>query len=235
MPEYEFIGEFVTLLIPASRSSRRDEARSKAESGKREAKNEESLTSSATEDLVSWLRGFNSHYQLAPHWTAEELAALQPPGLCAEHFCLVRENGRITACAALWDQRAFKQTVIRGYVPWLMRMRPLLNFVSGITENARLPAVEETLANAFVSQLAGAPEETEQLITIVNQLRSAAQRQIELLTMGFAANDPRLATVRGRFRCREYRSRLYIVRWPGLGAAASALDNRCLAPEVALL
>jgi hypothetical protein len=44
-----------------------------------------------------------------------------------------------------------------------------------------------------------------------------------------------LAEARGRFRSREYRSRLYVVRWPGIGGAARELDDRCLAPEVALL
>jgi hypothetical protein len=70
----------------------------------------------------------------------------------------------------------------------------------------------------------------------VQELRGvAAQRGIEFLTIGFDANDPRLTTWRKHFRGREYRSRLYIVRWPGIGGAANELQARLLAPEVALL
>ena len=139
-------------------------------------------------------------------------------------------------CAALWDQRAFKQTVIRAYAPGLALARPVLNFTARITGGPRLPAVGQTLANAFVSHLSVAPDEPDALINLLAWLRDlAAQRRIELLTLGFAANDPRLATVRHSFRSREYRSRLYLVRWPEIGGAAGELDARILAPETALL
>jgi len=41
--------------------------------------------------------------------------------------------------------------------------------------------------------------------------------------------------VRAHFGCRDYRSRLYVVNWPGIGGAACELDGRILAPDVALL
>jgi hypothetical protein len=99
-----------------------------------------------------------------------------------------------------------------------------------------LPAVGQTLANAFVSHLNVAPDEPDALIALTAELRSlAAQRQIEILTLGFAANDSRLATIRQSFRVREYHSRLYVVRWPEIGGAAGDLDARIFAPETALL
>jgi hypothetical protein len=74
------------------------------------------------------------------------------------------------------------------------------------------------------------------LIRLIQHLSNAArQRDIELLTFGFASNDPRLSFVRKHFRCREYQSRIYLVHWPGIGGTARDLDNRILAPEIALL
>ena len=74
------------------------------------------------------------------------------------------------------------------------------------------------------------------MIALITELRRAgAQRRIESLTLGFAANDPRLATMRHSFRCREYYSRLYVVYWPEMGGAARELERRVFAPEVALL
>jgi hypothetical protein len=58
---------------------------------------------------------------------------------------------------------------------------------------------------------------------------------MDLLTLGFAANDPRLAIMRAHFRRREYLTRLYLVRWPELGGGAAELDTRILAPDIALL
>ena len=74
------------------------------------------------------------------------------------------------------------------------------------------------------------------MIHLISALRgAAAQRGIELLTLGFAANDPRMALIRRQFHGREYHSRLYAVRWPGCGGSAKDLDGRWAAPEVALL
>ena len=68
-------------------------------------------------------------------------------------------------------------------------------------------------------------------------LHDPAQRLgVDYLTLGFDVRDPRLGHVRKVFRPREYVSRLYAVHWDDNGAeVAQHLDNRLLAPEVALL
>ncbi|MGP8200778.1 MAG: hypothetical protein ACLQU4_14885 [Limisphaerales bacterium] len=222
MPAYEFIGEFVTLLLPA----RHRPATS----------NRAAALTPAAEELITLFNEYGCRQQFAPCWSNAELTALKPLGLRESDFCFVRQRGQIVACAALWDQRVFKQTVIRGYTLRLALLRPALNLTARITGGTRLPAVGQTLANVFVSHLSVAPDESDALIALTAELRSlAAQRQIELLTFGFAANDPRLATLRRSFRVREYHTRLYVVRWPGTGGTAGDLDARILAPETALL
>lgn len=222
MPAYEFIGEFVTVLLPIeSRASDHTEPEADAlDFG----------------ELFECLDKHGRDYQFAPRWSGVELSALQSLNLKADDFQAMRNSRRINACAALWDQRAFKQTVIRGYSPWLALARPAVNFAARILGTTRLPAVGSTLAHAFVSHLAVEPENSDALIALVAKLRMlAAGQRIEFLTLGFAANDPRLTLLRRKFKCREYRSRIYIVRWPGLGGSVSELDGRCLGPEVALL
>ena len=114
--------------------------------------------------------------------------------------------------------------------------RPAVNFAARIIDKPYLPAVGSVLAHAFVSHLAVGQENSDALIALVAKLRMlAAQRDIEFLTLGFAANDLRLTLLRHKFNCREYRSRIYVVRWPGLGGSARELDGRYLGPEVALL
>ncbi len=222
MPAYELIGEFVTLLLPAR--------------NRPPAPHLAAAPVPAAGELIKLLNDHGCRQQFAPCWSTAELAALDPLGLRQGDFRFIHHGGQIVACAALWDQRTFKQTVIRGYTPALALARPALNFAARITGGPRLPAVGQALANAFVSHLAVAPDEPDALIALLAGLRGlAAQRQIELLTLGFAANDPRLDTVRRNFRLREYHSRLYIVRWPRTGGAASELDARILAPETALL
>ena len=230
LPRYEFIGEFVTVLIPMCRRSRREAARSKS------AKCQSRLTLAATAELVAHLNEYNRQHQFAPCWTVEELTALKPLGLDLELFQSVHDGKKITAHAALWDQRHFRQTVIRGYAPWLKLARPALNLFAHFTGGIKLPAIGETLANAFVSHLIAEPGSPDALVELLTMLlAAAAQRKIKMLTLGLAANDPRLIVVQKHFRSREYRSRLYVVRWPDCGGAASELAGNLLAPEVALL
>jgi hypothetical protein len=222
MPAYEFIGEFVTAVLPV--------------------KNYASIRAGLETDnldfneLLECLDKHGRDYQFAARWSAKELSALQSLNLKADNFRIVRDGGRILACAALWDQRTFKQTVIRSYAPWLATARPVVNFAAGIIGTPRLPSVGSTLAHAFLSHFAVVPEKMDVLPGLVTKVCAlAAERGIEFLTLGFAANDPRLAIIRAHFKRREYRSRIYIVRWPNMGGAAHQLNDRVLQPELALL
>ena len=92
------------------------------------------------------------------------------------------------------------------------------------------------MKHAFASHVALAPDRPDVLAPLIQSLRTeAAAKKLAWLTLGFAANDPYLAAVRAKFRCREYHSRIYVVRWSDVGGSASELDGRVLAPEVALL
>jgi len=238
MPHYEPIGEFVTAIIATSGGSRANEPSCSTGTsgfgGKDTHRSQASL--SEGNELISFLNKCNQAGQFAPCWSAEELVALQPLGLQTSDFHIQRHGEQMVTCVALWDQRCFKQTVIKDYISWLALVRPLFNAFAGIMGRPRLPAVGATLASAFISHLAIRTDEGNELIELIGNLRSLAdQRGIEFLTLGFAANDPRLAAVRNRFACREYRSQLYVVHWSGVGGKASDLDGRCLAPEVALL
>lgn len=214
MPRYEFACEFVTLVIPTL-SCRQCQPSSFT-----------IAHSDSRNGLPGFLNQCNSAYQFAPRWSPEDL----PPS----EFCVFRTGQQIEACGALWDQRQFKQIVVRGYSKLLATARPIFNIFSKLTHQPRLPNIGEALSIAFASCLASKTDAS--LLGLIQRLsNSAHQRGIELLTLGFAGNDPRLANVRRNFRCREYRSRIYVVHWPGIGGTACELDNRVLAPEVALL
>lgn len=229
MPFYEFLGEFMTLLLPVSCGRWRAETSASRT-------NQDAATPPDMDELATRLNEHNQAYQFAPYWSAEELSALGTLGLRSGDFRNVSKKGQPAGCGALWDQRSFKQSVIRGYSGWLATTRPLINSVARIVGAPRLPAVGQTLASAFASHLAIRPEEPNALIHFLANLRDVArERGLEFLTLGYAASDPRLSTVCSSFRCRQYCSRLYIVHWPEIGGTTHKLDARILAPEVALL
>ena len=160
MPAYEFIGEFVTALLPV-----------KSLVPIRPGLETNNLN---INELLECLDNHGRDYQFSACWSARELSALQSLNLKAGNFRIIRDSGRIHACAALWDQRAFKQTVIRGYTPWLATTRPAVNFAAGIIGTPHLPAVGSTLAHAFLSHFTVAPERMDVLPGLVTKLCALA-------------------------------------------------------------
>jgi hypothetical protein len=180
-------------------------------------------------EILELLYRSGRQYQFAPLWKAEELTP--------ESFHLVRAiDGALEACAAIWDQRSFKQAVVRGYSRRLRWSRPLINAWSSLFSRPGLPAVGGVVPNAFISHVAVEPDKPGVAESLIRSLfPPAAARDIGWLAVGFDARDPRLPYLRKAFRPREYASRLYAVHWADGGRLAASLDDRLLAPEVALL
>ena len=105
----------------------------------------------------------------------------------------------------VWDQRVFKQTVVRGYSPWLRRCRWLL----------RLPPVGTVLPIAYVTRF---PLEVD--------------TDCRWLVFGLAARNPVVDAVLKLCRPRVYESTLYVVHEP---RTTLNLDGRLAHLEVALL
>lgn len=221
LPHYEFLTEFVTLLLPVAKLIRRP-ARP--------------LGRATPDELVATLNVHAQRHQFATVWSEERVAGLEQHGLRADDFAVHRSaDGRIAAAAALWDQRNFRQTVVRGYSPALACARPVLNCAARVFGTVHLPPVGSIVAHAFVSPLAVGLADLEVLPGFIAGLANrAAQRGVEFLTLGFAGGDPRLAVLRTRLPHRAYLSRLYRVIWPG-AAATLSLDPRPILPDIALL
>ena len=125
--------------------------------------------------------------------------------------------------------------MIAGYSPWLARTRPLINGAANLLGLPRLPAPGGRLRCAYLSHLAvddAAPEDLLQLIALVRA--EARRRGIELVLLGQASDHPLAAWLRKLPRQREFRSQLYIVRWPE-DLAPSLDPNLRVAPELALV
>lgn len=116
-----------------------------------------------------------------------------------------RQFQPVTPTPPLWDQRSFRQLVVRGYAPWLRWLRwPL-----------RLPPTGSVLPVAY---LTGRPDQIPE--------------DCRWLLLGLSDRHPLLPRLRHLCRWRTYRSTLYVVHPPG---ATVELDDRIPHAEVALL
>ena len=230
MPTYRFLGDFVTLII--RRRSRWDVADPARLASRRLRTCGLRLpcgSDAPIADIVELVNRDHRRYQFAPVWSAEELNA--------GDFRVVRgEDDAPAACAALRDDRAIRQAVVRGYAQPLRAFRPLINLGAWVLGRPGLPRIGESVPHAFVSHLVADPLQPRIAEALILLLQGAARaRRIDHLTIGFDARDPRLAHLRRTFRPREVVSRLYVVHWEDGEELAQTLDDRLLAPEVALL
>jgi hypothetical protein len=236
MPAYEHLTDFVTLLIPVPR--RAGTLRALSNSARRRFESGDARCSAATnenaEAIVACLNAHARRHQLACAWSINDLLSLERHGLALEDFQIVWSGGKVIGCAALWDQRDFRQTVVRGYGSAFAWGRPWIEIAAWLAGTPGLPRVGSALAHASLSPFALESDRSEWLLALIESiLPLAATRGLDFITLGFAAGDPRLSAIKNRFRHREYLSRLYRVDWPR--ETTFTADQRGFFPEVALL
>jgi hypothetical protein len=220
LPRYEPAGDLSTFALAAS-------------AGKDGC---ERATTDDLPEISGLLMHSGARTQFACAWRLETLRALEESGLLrARDYLLIRRAGRIQACAALWDQSPFRQVVVESYSPWLGYLRPALNFAAHVLRQPRLPAPGQTLRIAYVSHVGMRDENDEDLRTLVEAARTEARsRGIDTVLCGWATQHSMAEVLRDHTRSREFRSQLYIVRWPEDPAPAFDAARRP-APEIALL
>ncbi|HEX6313638.1 MAG TPA: hypothetical protein VFZ73_02220, partial [Gemmatimonadaceae bacterium] len=212
LPHYEPLCELVTIIAPVRRvpvtgSERID-----------------------VDELVAFLSTGTRQFHLSLEWSGGLFGDLERHGVVTQDVVVVRRQGTIVAAAAVWDQRAFRQTVIDSYEG--AALRPLINLALVMRRRPPLPApgtvlAQAALLGATVRDPGDWPDLWRQL------LRHATGRGLEWLTISRDARDPELPVLRRLARGREYRTILYDVTWPG--GRTGVWDRRLFRPEVGLL
>lgn len=226
-PVFTALDELVTMAIPVRGLARRRPAGVEIVSG----------LEAGVPAVLDLLTRYNQGHQVAPCWTAADFDARSPiPGLCLDRVFVARRDGEGVACAALWDQRAVRQVVVRGYPPLVARWRAAINALGRLTGLPRLPPPGSRLDFAHVSHVAVADDDREVAAALLAAAGSAARRAgLEYLTLGLSTRNPLSGIVRRTCRHRSYRSVLYAGWWPDRQPAGHALDGRPSHPETAVL
>lgn len=213
LPTYRRLEPLVTFLLPAGRGRRTPD------------RSIRSGSPSLAPRIVACLQRNARRFQFAPHWTENNIIL---GGLDWNDFLVALRGDRVVACVARWDQRAFKQAVVRGYHPTLGRWRSLLNLFG-----AGLPPVGGVLPFGFLSHVAVDEDDPEVFSDLLRvALRRRGNVSCRWLALGLAARHPLAAPVRSQFKVRRYESILYAVHDTGI---EMSFDNRVPHLEVAVL
>ena len=186
--------------------------------------------------LARFLQKINGRFQMAPVWTEAALRHVTAAGLLPEHFLIARDGGAIRGCLAVWDQSAWRQTIIRRYPPLLARLRPLANLAAPALNFPALPPPGAPLRQVFLSHVAVEDNDPRIFLALVAAgLDQAARRGFGVAVIGFASERPWRQTLRRARRTLEYRTSLYLAHWPEAAAQVAALHGGMAHPELGLL
>jgi hypothetical protein len=174
-------------------------------------------------------------FQFSPVWAADAFDG-STPGLSRAAVRIAERNGHVVGCAALWDQRAFRQVVVRGYSRRLAMSRWWVNATARWTGMPALPPIGSRLEFGYVSHLAVDDDDPDVACALIAAVcESARLKGLDYVAVGLPADAPMTAAVRGRFRHRAYQSVLHVAFWPDGEDIVNRLDGRPYLPELGTL
>jgi len=222
-PRFEEVGRLYTAVIPVrTRLVSRDQPNG--------------MRSAVPEDLpriVSFLNEYGRERQYFQVYGEEDFRGSATLGFRVEDFVVFERDGELSGVVGLWDQSAYKQTVVRDYSRELRWTRPLYHAAARLTGRHPLPAPGEPLRSAYAAFVCVADDDRSVFRALLRRVcELAAKRGHPFLVAGLAANNPLLAEIR-RYAHVPYHSALYTVSWRG-GLHATS-DGRIPHVEVATL
>ncbi len=186
-------------------------------------------------ELARFLQVHGQQRQFFAEWTEDSIRELTSLGLRIEDILVARRKGEIVGIAGLWDQSAYKQTVVQGYSRWLKAAAPVYNFGANWTGRAALPRPGTKLRSAYVAFICIAADEAQIFAGLLRELYSQAKsRGFEYLLVGLDARDA-LLPVAKEYAHVLYASRLYLAEWPDGGHFHEQLDHRPAYVDIATL
>lgn len=221
MPAYRPAGEMETLVLDVRQGRARD-----------------LLQQATRQDIPALVDFFNRHasaYQFSPRLGDAQLLALTGAnGLSLRDFWLLKDSGDIRGCLAVWDQRAFKQSVIRGYRFPLSAMRGVYNAWASVTRRMALPAPGTRLEHAFLAFVAfdGAVNNISQ-DAVREGLVKVRDKGARTAVLGLSDRNSLARSLKAGLCAHVYRSCIETVAFTN--DLEPPLDGRPPQPEAALL
>ncbi len=186
-------------------------------------------------ELVRFLRTNGAQRQFFPAWTEESIRGLTSLGLRMRDVCIAWHKDEIVGVAGLWDQSAYKQTIVRGYSGWLKAAAPFYNAGAPLFGRAALPRPGEELRSAYAAFICIANDDTGVFAALLRELyNQASLGKFDFLLIGLDARDPLLPIAR-EYAHVQYASRLYLAEWPEGGSLHEQLDQRPAYVDIATL
>lgn len=218
MPRYSRIDRLMTLAMPTAAAR----AKTSAAPVKLDA-------------VVAFLRREGARRNFFPVYDERSFTDGTTRGFDPNDFVVIERNGAIAGVAGLWDQSAYKQSIVDAYDPLTRAARPIYNTAARLMRRATLPKPGTALRTIYASFFCVANDDANVARTLIQTLLARARaRRFDHLLLGLTDSDPLLATAR-TFRHVAYPSGMYTVAWEDGHDLHHELDTRPRFLEIAAL
>jgi hypothetical protein len=185
--------------------------------------------------VARFLRTYGSRRQFFPVWDEHSLAGLSAYGLRPQDLSIARHGDRIVGVMGLWDQSAYKQTVVKAYSGWLKAIFPLWNSGASLLGRSPLPRPGELLRSVYAALVCIADDDPTVFASLLRDVYNQARtRGFSYLMLGLDARDPLLPLARSYSHI-LYPSRLYLAEWPDGGHLHERIEQRPAYVDIATL
>jgi len=180
------------------------------------------------EEILEFLQHEGKHKQFFPHYTANdfnhESGLLR--GIQHQHILVAKQDQKIVATLAFWNQGSFKQILVHSYHPLLKLCRPIYNVYSKITNRPYLVKPGHPLDFYYAAIVCVKNNDTKLFGHILSAAVTYSHKQNKsFLALGLHENDP-LNDVLKNFRYKLMQSNLYLVSFPSDKIDFSYLKNK---------
>ncbi|NLD47292.1 MAG: hypothetical protein GX660_08835 [Clostridiaceae bacterium] len=176
--------------------------------------------------LVDFLNREGRKSQMFPVLDEINIKNTIVPGLSTESFYILLDgNGEITACALAWDQKDYKQYVVKGYGGILKALYPV-SFLFNIFGYPSLPPVDSIL-KFFTLSFWAVRDNLPEIFSILLGAIAKQKKEYPFFIAGICEGHP-LKQVLDNIPHISYSSRIYLVDWERLGGNVDRLDKNFL-------
>ena len=195
-PTFYPIGEIETRLIFLRKGN---------SNGKSPTIEVNSLKPSESAAALQFLRSQGKHKHFFLRYTT-----LRNLNLSSKDYVAARQDGKIIGLCAIWDQRPFKQIIVKSYGLFAPVVALYNHLPFKTTSN--LPKSGEQLNLAYVSHLVVNNNNPDVLQAMLSHIEKNYSSKLPFLAIGLHSQDPLCAAL-ANFRGIKYKSTLFIAAW----------------------
>lgn len=111
-------------------------------------------------------------------------------GIQIDKYVLALKGGHIVGMLGSWDQKAYKQTRVLSYKPWLNAIRPLYNLYASLFGGMRLPAPGGSLNYTSLHTILIANDDPAVFRGLIDWIMANDGQKYDALATAITENDP---------------------------------------------